>query len=127
MSEQRSDREIVLNRVAQNLRRARRLLGVSQETLGIRAGLHRSEIGMLENSERIPRIDTAVKLATALEIPVDQLVDGLTWEPPKPLGETGRFVADRPAGELRPVAVWKRTSSSVPPTDHDTQSDSGRS
>ncbi len=91
MSEQNSDRQIVLKRVAQNLRRARRRLDVSQETLGILAGLHRTEIGMLENAERIPRIDTVVKLATVLEIPVDQLVDGVTWDPPERLGESGRF------------------------------------
>jgi transcriptional regulator with XRE-family HTH domain len=91
MSEQSSDRQIVLKRVAANLRNARRRLDVSQETLGILAGLHRTEIGMLENAERIPRIDTVVKLATVLETPVDQLVDGVTWEPPKRIGEAGRF------------------------------------
>ncbi len=86
-----SDRQIVLKRVAANLRSARRRLDISQETLGILAGLHRTEIGMLENAERIPRIDSVVKLATVLEIPVDQIVDGLTWEPPPRLGEPGRF------------------------------------
>ena len=77
MSEQSSDRQVVLKRVAENLRSARRRLGISQETLGILAGLHRTEIGMLENAERIPRIDTVVKLATVLDITVDQLVDGV--------------------------------------------------
>ncbi len=91
-----SDRQIILNRVAENLRSTRRRLGVSQETLGILAGLHRTEIGMLENAERIPRIDSVVKLATVLEIPVDQIVDGLTWEPPRRIGEPGRFKTDRP-------------------------------
>lgn len=91
-----ADRDIVLKRVADNLRRARRKTDLSQETLGILAGLHRTEIGMLENAERIPRIDSVVKLATVLEIPVDQLVDGLTWEPPRRLGEAGQFKADRP-------------------------------
>lgn len=96
MGVQSSDRQIVLKRVAANLRNARRRLDVSQETLGILAGLHRTEIGMLENAERIPRIDSVVKLATVLEIPVDQIVDGLTWEPPRRLGEAGQFKADRP-------------------------------
>lgn len=91
-----SDRQVVLKRVAENLRSARRRLDISQETLGILAGLHRTEIGMLENAERIPRIDSVVKLATVLEIPVDQIVDGLTWEPPRRIGEPGRFKADRP-------------------------------
>ena len=47
MSEQSSDRQVILKRVAENLRSARRRLGISQETLGILAGLHRTEIGML--------------------------------------------------------------------------------
>ena len=50
---------------------------MTQELLAHRSGLHRTEIGKLENSERLPRLDTAVKLATALEVPLDQLVDGL--------------------------------------------------
>lgn len=91
-----SDRQVALQRVAENLRSTRRRLGVSQETLGILAGLHRTEIGMLENAERIPRIDSVVKLATVLEIPVDQIVDGLTWEPPRRVGEPGWFKADGP-------------------------------
>jgi len=93
MADHHSDREAVLQRIAANLGRARRHSGLSQEVLGMRAGLHRTEIGMLENAERLPRIDTVVKLATALEIPVDQLVDGLTWEPPQRIGEAGRFKA----------------------------------
>ncbi len=96
MPAQSSDRQIVLKRVAENLRSARRRLDISQETLGILAGLHRTEIGMLENAERIPRIDTVVKLATVLDITVDQLVDGVTWEPPRRIGEAGQIKTDRP-------------------------------
>ena len=101
MSEQSSDRQVVLKRVAENLRSARRRLGISQETLGILAGLHRTEIGMLENAERIPRIDTVVKLATVLDITVDQLVDGVTWEPPRRIGEAGQIKGDRPEPQDR--------------------------
>jgi transcriptional regulator with XRE-family HTH domain len=120
-----SDRQIVLKRVAANLRRSRRRLDVSQETLGVLAGLHRTEIGMLENAERIPRIDTIVKLATVLEIPVDQLVDGLTWEPPERVGEAGRFVA----AAVEPLPDFAGTS--VPAQqlqdDRETQSVPGQS
>lgn len=73
--------------------------------LGQLAGLHRTEIGKLEYAERIPRIDTATKLATGFEIPVDQLVDGLTWKPRERLGESGRFVSDRPAAGFRPSTL----------------------
>lgn len=91
-----SERDLVLRRIGANLRQARRLADLSQEALGFLAGLHRTEIGMLENADRMPRIDTVVKLATILEIPVDQLVDGVTWEPPSSVFGRGRFVV---AGE----------------------------
>jgi hypothetical protein len=29
----------------------------------------------------MPRIDTLVKLATALEVPPDELIDGIAWTP----------------------------------------------
>jgi XRE family transcriptional regulator, regulator of sulfur utilization len=101
VEDRRSNRDVFSQRFTENLRRARRLGMISQETLGIRAGLHRTEIGKLENAERIPRLDTAVKLATALEIPLDQLVDGLTWEPSRRLDETGRFTSRRPTPTQR--------------------------
>ena len=85
-------RLLIAGRVTENLRAARRRQGISQETLAFLAGLHRTEIGKLENRERLPGIETVVKLATVLEIPVDQLVDGVIWEPPRSAWERGRFV-----------------------------------
>jgi transcriptional regulator with XRE-family HTH domain len=63
-----------------NLWRERRRSGLSQEELGFRAGLHRTEVGLLERGERIPRIDTLVKVAAALEVPPASLLDGITWQ-----------------------------------------------
>jgi transcriptional regulator with XRE-family HTH domain len=64
-----------------NLTRRRRQAGLSQEEAGIRASLHRTEIGLLERGERVPRIDTAVKLAGAMGVPLSDLVDGIEWVP----------------------------------------------
>jgi transcriptional regulator with XRE-family HTH domain len=69
-------------RFGQNLARARRRAGLSQEELGFLAGLHRTETGLLERGERTARIDTAVKLSGALEIPVQALLEGIAWRPP---------------------------------------------
>jgi transcriptional regulator with XRE-family HTH domain len=76
-------------RFAANLARAHKRAAVSQETLGLQAGLHRTEIGLLERGERLPRIDTLVKVAAALEVKPESLLAGTVWEP----GETrpGRF------------------------------------
>lgn len=64
-----------------NLKRCRSDRGLSQEELGIRASLHRTEIGLLERGERIARIDTAIRLASALDVPITELVKGIEWEP----------------------------------------------
>lgn len=68
-------------RFGDNLRHARKDAGLSQEEAGIRASLHRTEIGLLERGERIPRIDTAIKLAGAVGVPLDALLAGIAWAP----------------------------------------------
>jgi transcriptional regulator with XRE-family HTH domain len=62
---------------AENLRRYRRRTGLSQEQLGFRCGLHRTEISLLENSDRDPRLATIVRLARGLEIPAAALLEGI--------------------------------------------------
>ena len=78
---------------AANLRACRKRAGLSQEALGFRASLHRTEIGLLERGARVPRIDTVIKLASALNIPSGDLLEGIGWQPGR-LGEPifGRFV-----------------------------------
>jgi transcriptional regulator with XRE-family HTH domain len=51
-------------------------------------------IGKLENGERLPRIDTLIKLAGALALPPERLLDGIAWEPGCPR-EVGRFELGR--------------------------------
>jgi len=70
---------VFARRVGENLVRARKAAGLSQEELSFEAGLHRTEIGMLERGIRIPRIDTALKLAHTLGISIDDLVAGIEW------------------------------------------------
>lgn len=67
--------------LGENLARARKRAGLSQEELGVLASLHRTEISLLERGQRLPRIDTAIKLAAALEIPLDGLIGGIGWSP----------------------------------------------
>lgn len=70
----------IAERFGENLRRARKDADLSQEEVGIRASLHRTEIGLLERGERIPRIDTAIKLAGAVKVPLTELTEGIAWE-----------------------------------------------
>ncbi len=74
----------VAARFGENLVRCRKQAGYSQEELGFRASLHRTEIGMLERGIRLARIDTLVKLAGALQVSPEELLDGLSWTPGDP-------------------------------------------
>jgi transcriptional regulator with XRE-family HTH domain len=69
----------IARQFGENLRRARRQAGISQEETGFRASLHRTEIGLLERGARTPRIDTAVKLACALGVEPGLLLEGIGW------------------------------------------------
>jgi transcriptional regulator with XRE-family HTH domain len=70
-------------RFATNLRQARTKAGISQEELGNRCELHRTEISLLERAGREPRLGTIVKLAGALETTPAELIDGVSWQPLK--------------------------------------------
>ncbi|HEY4779561.1 MAG TPA: helix-turn-helix transcriptional regulator [Solirubrobacterales bacterium] len=70
-------------RFAANLRRARTEVGISQEELGSRCELHRTEISLLERAGREPRLGTIVKLAGALETTPGELCAGVAWLPSK--------------------------------------------
>jgi transcriptional regulator with XRE-family HTH domain len=80
-AEKRHRSDQVAARFGQNLLRCRRLAGLSQEELGSRASLHRTQIGMLEHGMRVPRIDTMMQLAGAMAIPPSELLEGIHWTP----------------------------------------------
>lgn len=71
----------VAARFADNLTRARKRAGMSQEELGVGASLHRTEISQLERGLRVARIDTLVKLAGTLSISPCDLLEGIEWSP----------------------------------------------
>lgn len=66
---------------AENLKRLREEVGLSQEETGVRAGLHRTEISQLERGLRIARIDTLVKLAGGQGVEPGALLTGIDWTP----------------------------------------------
>ena len=59
---------------AENVRRRRLELGLSQEALAERAGVHRTYIGMLERSEKNVTIFNIWRLASALEVEPEMLL-----------------------------------------------------
>ncbi len=55
----------------------RRLRNGSQEALSSAANLHRTEVGMIEQARREPRLSTLLILADALDVSLNDLVRGL--------------------------------------------------
>lgn len=66
------------NILAKNIRRFRRLAGLSQEDLADLSGLHRTYVGSVERGERNISIDNIERLAKALNIPPYLLIKGDT-------------------------------------------------
>ena len=95
-------RESINRRFGKTLRRLRRDRGLSQEALADLAGVHRTEASLLERAGREPRLSTLVKLAGALEVPVEALTEGIEWRPADNGGRfrisSGREAGDRQAG-----------------------------
>lgn len=79
-----------------NLVRCRKRAGLSQEELGYRAGLHRTAIGLLERGARTPKVDTIVRLAGAVSVPVGDLLAGFKWTPGHVEVVEGRFEVAEP-------------------------------
>ncbi|MGB7685998.1 MAG: helix-turn-helix transcriptional regulator [Solirubrobacterales bacterium] len=92
--------EDVAVRFGSNLLRYRRRAGFSQEEVSLLASLHRTEIGLLENGRRVPRIDTLVKLTSALSVEAKELLDGIEWV----VGDlrVGSFITWEPSGLRNP-------------------------
>jgi transcriptional regulator with XRE-family HTH domain len=78
-------------RLGRNVFMARRRAGFSQEALGALASLHRTEVGFVESGRRLPRVDTLVKLASALGVDPGELLEGVDWVVPAPT-RPGSFV-----------------------------------
>ncbi len=59
---------------AENMRRVRKGVGLSQEALADKCGLHRTYIGSVERGERNISIDNIELIAIALGCPVKELL-----------------------------------------------------
>jgi transcriptional regulator with XRE-family HTH domain len=62
------------------IRRLRRGLDMSQELLADNAGIHRTQITLIESGRRLPRIDTLIKVAAGLGFTPCELLGGVFWE-----------------------------------------------
>jgi transcriptional regulator with XRE-family HTH domain len=81
-------------RFGENLLRIRQARKLSQENVADRAGIHRTQITLLESGRRQPLLETVVRLAGALDVPVEALFEGIFWQPATVGG--GEFVVEAP-------------------------------
>lgn len=63
--------------VGRNIREQRKRLGLTQEDLAGRAGMHVVEVGRAERGVRDVRVSTVAKLARGLDVPAAELLRGV--------------------------------------------------
>jgi transcriptional regulator with XRE-family HTH domain len=97
---------------AENLRRVRRREGLSQERLAKHASLHRTEIGLLEGGERACRIDTLIRLAGALDVRPEELLEGIAWIPGPETRGTFTATSPKPSSPSKETEVRSATEAS---------------
>ena len=68
-------------RVGRNIRRARIRAGLTQRTVGRRAGLGGAAICQYESGRKVPRLESFARIAVALGVSPCELLPGLEWDP----------------------------------------------
>lgn len=68
------DREAVIDRLVKSIRDERLRQKLSMNEVATRSGLNHSMIGRVERRERLPTIDTLLRIAEALEIDLAQFL-----------------------------------------------------
>jgi transcriptional regulator with XRE-family HTH domain len=87
----------IRERFAANLRACRERLGISQEEVSFRMGVHRTTIGPFELGKKMPRIENVIRLSGVLGVTPNELVAGITWAPGETITSPGGFdVPDYP-------------------------------
>lgn len=78
-------------RFGDNLILLRDRADLSQAEMSVRSGLHMTQISLLERGLRLPRLDTIVKLAGALEVAPCDLLTGMAWRLGTDHGRSGAY------------------------------------
>ena len=70
-----------VQRFAGNLRRVREESGLSQAEVADRSGMHASTISAMERALHTPRLDSILRLSSALDVDPATLLSGMCWSP----------------------------------------------
>lgn len=69
-------------KIGENIRHARQKAGLTQKELGEKLGISQAAVGQFESDKANPKIETLMKIATALNIKLSELVpinNALDW------------------------------------------------
>ncbi len=67
-------------KISESIRNARKKAGLTQKELGERLGVSAAMIAQYENGQRNPKNETIQKIATALDVPVSSLTNGIVTQ-----------------------------------------------
>lgn len=74
--------ESLAQQFGKNVRRLRRKQGFSQKQFAELCSLHRSAINVIEQGQRLPRLNTLLKIMAVLDWQIDELLLGVpAWVP----------------------------------------------
>ena len=65
----------VVGNLGSNLKAARKKLGLTQEEVAARSGVHATEVSRIEAGKRDPQVSTVERLAGAVELRPGQLLE----------------------------------------------------
>ncbi len=65
----------ISKKIGLKIKLLRNKIGISQEELGFRSSISKTQIGLIERGESSPTIDTLDQIAQALDISLKDLVD----------------------------------------------------
>lgn len=103
---ERAEATRVTRRFAKNLVSQRRRSDLSQVKTAERAGLHRTEISLLERGLRVPGLDTIVQVAAGVGAEPCDLLAGMAWQ----VDRNRLYDAEAPPGcfEIKVGNRWER-------------------
>ncbi len=90
--DQAASSEFFREQVGENLLDARERAELSRDELAAKSGVDARMIKMLERGERGARLESALRLSEALELPLDSMVLGIGWVPARQVSTGGYFV-----------------------------------
>jgi transcriptional regulator with XRE-family HTH domain len=78
-----AEHQALADRFAKTLVELREEAELSQEELGLRAGVHRTQVSLMEGGQRLPRFTTLARVAGALGVEPGALFAGIKFKPPE--------------------------------------------